>query len=427
MRIRDSLHDDRLPNTYYTASCNDLDVYRRLEGNTRTQVCIVGGGFTGVSTAIELTERGYDVALVEQNQIGWGASGRSGGHIFSGPTDIKRYENVFGVEVADKIWRLGASGPQIVKDRIAKYSIECDLTWGGLEIARTASELAGLQARISSLQLRGMEGVKLLSADETANYIVAENINGALVRPDWGHCQPLNLVRGAARAAENLGARIYEDARVERISYGEQIIVDTGHGKVTADKLVFSGNAYLGGLEPRLAKIISPAGCYMVASAPLEQDAVEAMFPHNLAVRGQGDTHSYFHRSADNRVLFALMNLQTGKHPRNVEKALWPKLTELFPILKNYKCDYAWGGFVAASENQVPQAGKLGENVYYAQAYSASGISESHIAGKIITEAIDGDSSYLDMISAVEHVSFGGQSAVGRLISSVKRGMGLGK
>lgn len=422
MRIRDSLHNDHLPDTYYRSSCNDLAPFSRLEGSVRTQVCVIGGGFSGVATAVELAERGFSVALVEQNNIGWGASGRSGGQILSGPTDFSNYEMVFGAENASSAWRMNTEGAEIIRERVAKYSLDCDLKWGGVEIARTASEDAGLQAKVASLKLReGVAGMEYIDKAQIDKYVVSDRIISGLYRSDWGRCHPLKLVRGEARAAEALGVKIYEDARVNKVSFGEQVVVDTGHGKVTADRLVLAGNAYLGKLVPDLTERFISVGTYLMATEPLLAEDAEMLFPKDLAVRGLGDSPLYFHLTPDNRLLFGALNSHTGKHPKNLTKVLTHKLHSLFPELAEVKCDRAWGGFIGVGEKRILQIGQLADNVFYTQAYGGRGVGDSHLAGRLIAEAIDGDRSRFNVLGGLEHPTYKRGGLFRRSMNAIER------
>jgi len=427
MRIRDSLHNDRLPTTYNTNSCNDLEPFRRLEGHVSAQVCVIGGGFTGVSTAIELAERGFDVALLEQNRVGWGASGRSAGQILAGPTNFRDYEDTFGSENAHEAWRMSAEGVGIIRERVAKYAIDCDLEWGGIEIARTPSEDARLQAKLASLKYHNISSTaEYLDASAIKKYIRSDLIMGGLRRTDWGKCHPLNLVRAAARAAETLGAKIYEDARVTKVSYGDTIVVDTGHGKVTADTLVFAGGAYLGKLAPKLRRKFHKVGAYMMATEPLTKDQVAAVLPQRYALRTQGSPAIFCHLSKDNRLLFGTLNLTSGRHPRNLSKFLKPYLTALLPPLQQMAISDSWGGFVGVGDTNIPQIGQLNNNVYYAQAYTGRGDADSHLCGRIIAEAIEGNDRRFTILKNVNHMDVAQPGIVRRGIATVANLFGSG-
>lgn len=414
MRIRDRVHDDRLPQSYYAATCNDLEPFRRLEGQSKTEVAIVGGGFTGVAAALELAERGIAVTLLEQNLIGWGASGRNGGQVLGGygpeMSDFPKYEQVYGEESAQTAWDMGVECVDIIRKRVAKYQIDCDLTWGYFDAAMKPSELEDLRQAKTAMESRGYPfEQRFVEGSETQSIIGSDRFVGGLTNMGWGHCHPLNLVRGEARAAEKLGARICEDARVEKVNYRDDgIELDTGHGKVLAEKVIFAGNAYMGRLVPKLAARVLPAGSYIIATEPLDESTANKIMPAGFAVCDQRWALDYFRMSPDRRMLFGGLATYTGLHPHNIEKRVRPNMLKVFPELKHAKIDYTWGGYIGIGLNRIPQVGMLRENAYFAQAYSGHGVAATHMSARVIVEAICGDRSRYDVIAGVKHPAFPG-------------------
>lgn len=414
MRIRDSIHSDRLPASYYASSNVYNDPFPRLEGNVEADVCVIGGGFTGVSTALHLAEQGVDVVLVEQNQIGWGASGRNGGQVIGGfgpeLSDYSAYERIYGTKAAPVMWRAGVECVDIIKNWVEKYQINCDLTWGYFDAAMNERELNDLAASQKALEEQGYPHMqRFISSSEIKSVIGSERFIGGLVNEGWGHCHPLNLVRGEAKAAEKLGARIYEDARVADIRKGEDTItVDMDWCRVTAKKIVLAGNAYLGNLVPKLARKVLPVGSYIIATERLSEDVLASILPGNHAVCDQRWALDYFRRSADGRLLFGGVATYSGLHPRNIIEKMRPKMVTVFPELADARIDYEWGGYLGVGLNRIPQIGRLDDRTYYAQAYAGHGVAQTHMAGKLIADAILGDDLRLSMIEAVKHRAFPG-------------------
>lgn len=416
MRVRDSIHDDRLPDSYYTATCNDLSGFKRLEGNIKVDVCIVGGGFTGVATALHLAEKGYEVALVEQNRIGWGASGRNGGQVIGGYgqalSDFSKIENSFGAGNADAVWKMGVECVDIISEWVKKYSIDCDLKWGYVDLAMKESEIDDLKKSMDALQARGYpHEQKLLNADEVKTYVGSDRYIGGVTNMGWGHCHVLNLVIGEARAAERLGARIFEDARVSKLDIrDDSVVVDMDHCRVTANKVVLAGGAYLGKLVPKLASRVLPAGSYIVATEPLDEALANKIMPRGFAACDQRWALDYFRLTPDRRMLFGGLATYSGKHPRDIVAAVLPNMLKVFPELENVRIDHAWGGYMGIGLNRIPQVGRVGDNIYYAQAYSGHGVAPTHMSARLISEAIEGDTSRFDIMANVKHPPFpGGQ------------------
>lgn len=427
MRIRDRIHNDQLPPSYYTATANDMEPFSRLEGTEQTDVCIIGGGFTGVAAAVELAERGVDVILLEQNQIGWGASGRNGGQILGGygpeTDEYEKYGEVYGKEHQKTAWDMSNEAVEIIRERVAKYNIDCDLTWGYFDAAIKKSHVKELREKLETLEkLNYPHELKFVEHEDCKTVVGSDRYRGGLINMGWGHCHPLNLVRGEARVAEKLGAKICEDARVSDITYGEKVTVDTGHGKVIANKVVFACNAYLGRLVPKLDDRILPCGSYVVATEPLDEELLAKVMPRKeLAVCDLRWALDYFRISADNRMLFGGLATYTGIHPRDIVKAIRPLMLRAFPELESTKIEYHWGGYIGIGLNRIPQLGKLEDNVYFAQAYSGHGVAATHLSARLIAEAISGDTSRFDIVAGVKHRPFPG----GRFLRKPAQAVGM--
>lgn len=416
MRIRDSIHSDQLPKSYYADSSKYAEPFPRIEGNIKAEVCVIGGGFTGVASALALAERGISVALVEQNQVGWGASGRNGGQIIGGLgpelSDFDAYETTYGKDAAESMWQAGLECVDIVKQTIERYDIDCGLEWGYFDAAMNDRDMKDLEHAERSLKsLNYPHGQRLVSGADVKSIVGSERYIGGLINEGWGHCHPLNLVRGQAKAAVQLGAKIFEDARVSKLVYGtEKITVDMDWGRVTADKVIIATNAYIGPLVPKLETLMLPAGSYIISTEPLNEDQVQSILPGNHAVCDQRWALDYFRLSEDKRLLFGGVAAYSGLHPKNVAAKMRPKMLKVFPQLENVRIEYQWGGYLAVSRNRVPQIGRLDERTYYAQAYSGHGVAASHMAARFIVEAMEGNDERLSMMEAVAHKPFPGGS-----------------
>lgn len=414
MRIRDSIHSDRMPPSYYVASGKYTDQFRRLEGNVRAEVCVIGGGYSGVATALALAEAGKHVVLVEQNQVGWGASGRNGGQVLGGfgpeQSEYEKYEKVYGADNAKRVWDEGIRCVELVKANVDKYNIDCDFTLGYFDAAMNQREMDDLKEAKKDLEERGFpHKLRLLDQSDVKTAIGSDRFIGGLVNEGWGHCHPLNLCRGEAKAAESLGVEIYEDARVSKLDYHEDhIVVDMDWCRVTADKVVLACNAYLGNLVPRLANRMLPVGSYIIGTERLSDDLASEILPGNYAVCDQRWAVDYFRMSADKRLLFGGVASYTGVHPKNIVKKMRPKMLKVFPQLKDVKIDYQWGGYLAVGLNRIPQVGQIDERTYFAQAFAGHGVAPSHSAGRMIADAILGDDELLRIVESVKHRPFPG-------------------
>ncbi|PCI34445.1 MAG: FAD-dependent oxidoreductase [Alphaproteobacteria bacterium] len=418
MRFNDHIHNNAYPASYYTATCNDLDGFSRLSGDERVDVCIIGGGFSGIATALHLSERGFKVAVVEQNLVGWGASGRNGGQIIGGYghalSDHKKMVKTFGQAGGDSVWDMGVECVDIITQWVEKYNIECDLRFGYFDAAIKQSDMVNLTKAAEALAAKNYpHECKIVPASEVQDYVASARYVGGLTNEGWGQVHVLNLLLGEARAAENLGARIYENAEVIDIVHGDKSPdgkskVVTDCGTITSDYVVVTGNGYLRDLVPHLASRVLPAGSYIIATEPLTEAQVAATLPQDYAVCDQRWALDYFRLSKDNRLLFGGLANYSGRHPRNISSTLVPKMLRVFPHLKDIKIDFEWGGFMGIGLNRIPQVGRLSDTVYFATAYGGHGVAPTHMSAKLIAEAIAGQAERYDILAAIKHPAFPG-------------------
>lgn len=410
--------------SYYAATQNKLTDYPELCESIQTDICIVGGGFSGVNTALELAERGYNVVLLEANRIGWGATGRNGGQIIGGighdPEQFKRQIKEFGVDV---IRKAGFECCEIIRERVAKYNIKCDLTWGYTDVAIKPRHMKALEDWQKQLESLGYNHATELVDGHTlrADWVNSENYLGGLVnRTGYGHVHPLNLCLGEAQAAASLGARIYEQSKVESYAdLGDTVQIKTSRGDVRAKHLVLCGNAYMGNLSPKLSKKVLPAASCVIATEPLG-DLAKTILPGNTAVCDMRTALDYFRLSADGRLLFGGLSNYSGLVPSNLEGKMREKMLKVFPTLAHVKIDYGWSGNMGIGINRMPQLGKLSNNVFYIQAFSGHGVAPTHATARITAEAIDLEIARHDVFSKIRHWNWPG----GKLLR--RPGMALG-
>ncbi|MCQ4279838.1 FAD-binding oxidoreductase [Pseudomonas stutzeri] len=401
--------------SYYAATANQPLEFVPLQGEQSADVCIVGGGFSGLNTAIELAERGFSVVLLEAHRIGWGASGRNGGQLIRGVGhDVEQFQPVLGDRGVDDLKRMGFEAVDIVRERIERYTIQCDLTWGYCDLATKQRHLDGFDADYADLLRLGYpHPLRRVPKEAMREVIGSDRYVGGLIDMGSGHLHPLNLALGEAAAAQSLGVRLYERSAVERIDYGPQVRVHTAQSSVRADQLVLAGNAYLGSLNKSLAGKVLPAGSYIIATEPLPEEVRQELLPQNMAVCDQRVALDYFRLSADGRLLFGGACHYSGRDPKDIAAYMQPKMLEVFPRLRNTRIDFQWGGMIGIGANRLPQIGRLPDqpNVYFAQAYAGHGLNATHLAGRLLAEAISGQlEGRFDLFSRVPHPTFpGGQ------------------
>ncbi|MBT5074951.1 MAG: FAD-binding oxidoreductase [Kordiimonadaceae bacterium] len=384
--------------SYYAATLNDKTAYPSLEGEITADVCVIGGGFTGVSTALDLTERGFNVVLLEQNHIGWGASGRNGGQVGYSIKGEDNIRNTHGAGADQMIKDLQWRGHEIIKKRIKKYNIDCDFKPGDMAAAIKHHHMDELKKEFNYVCEQGWgDNFKLVEKAQLRDYIGTDKYVGGLYNDMDFHIHPLNLCIGEARAAASLGARIFEGSGVVEIIHGKNPVVVTKSGRVKVNKVVIAGNAYHHLEKKKIGGVVFPAGTYILATEPLDSDLATEILPKNQSVWDMSIFLAYFRRSADNRFLYGGECNYSGRDPRSIKDTMLPHMIETFPMLKNVKIDYEWGGMIGITISRTPHVGRINDNVYYAQGYSGHGVNVTHIMGEMLSDAITGQLEHFDL------------------------------
>ena len=328
--------------SYYAATARDNQPYPLLDGEICADVCVVGGGLTGVNTALELALRGHSVVLLEARRIGWGASGRNGGQLIRGiGHDVSGFGKYVGEEGVRYLERAGVDSVTLVAERIDEFAIDCDLRWGFCELANTPAQFAGLREEHEHLLASGYPHPFELVEPQRMHQVVASDCYaGGLIDMGSGHLHPLDLVSGEARAASRLGVRIFEQSPVLRIEHGSQVVVHCAQGRVRADSLVLGCNAHLDELEPKLSGKVLPAGSYVIVTEPLPEELASSLIPLNLALCDQKVGLDYYRLTADRRLLFGGACHYSGSDPRDIGAYMRPKMLKVFPQLAKVRIDY---------------------------------------------------------------------------------------
>ncbi|MFG0867739.1 NAD(P)/FAD-dependent oxidoreductase [Pseudomonas sp. FYR_7] len=407
------IHSAQHAASYYAASSAPHPDHAYLQGEHTADVCIIGGGYSGLNTALELAERGFSVILLEARKIGWGASGRNGGQLIRGVGHgLEQFLPVLGEQGVRDLQLMGLEAVQIVRDRVARHAIACDLTWGYCDLANKPAQMAGLAEEAEHLRSLGYaHELRLVAKDDIHDVVGSQRYAGGLVDMGSGHLHPLNLALGEAAAAARLGVKLHEQSEVTRIDYGPQVQVHTAQGRVRAHTLVLCCNAYLNGLNGELGGKVLPAGSYLIATEPLGEARARSLLPQNMAVCDQRVALDYYRLSADHRLLFGGACHYSGRDPKDIAAYMRPKMLRVFPQLADVRIDYQWGGMIGIGANRLPQVGRLPDqpNVYYAQAYAGHGLNATHLAARLLGEAISGQQSgRFDLFAKVPHMTFPG-------------------
>jgi gamma-glutamylputrescine oxidase len=395
--------------SYYQATATRIGQFPQMTGESVCDVLIIGGGFTGVSAALELAEAGYKVVLLEAGEIGSGASGRNGGQICTGfsPGQARLEAQVSKTE-AKLCFDIAEDAKKLVEDRIARYKIDCDLQWGYLHCIPKPSQMRMLEEWRDEYERLGYMGCEVLSKAELEAKLGSTLYHGAMREPRAGHFHPLNYLLGLAAAAKAAGAAIYEHSRAIEINTGPQPSARTAKGYVKARYMIIGGNGYLGNDVRPLSGYVMPVTSFIVTTEPLGENRAKSLIRDNEAVADTNFILDYFRRTKDNRLLFGGRANYSTLEPLDVGADMRPSVLKVFPQLSDVKIEHAWGGYIAITSNRIPHCGRLSPNVYFAHGYSGQGVALAQMYGKLMAEAIRGTAEKFDLLAKFKHLPFPG-------------------
>lgn len=396
--------------SYYAASANAAPERPELIGNKEIDICVVGAGYSGLSTGLYLAEKGYKVAIIEGARIGWGASGRNGGQIVNGlNASLQTIKKRYGHDTVTFVAGLVQEGGEIIRERIRTYNIQCDLKEKNVFTGLTSAHMNELEERMNLWASYGIKNQEMLDKNQLRQHVNSDLYCGGLIDHSGGHMHPLNLCLGEAAAFEQNGGIIYEMSPVISVDHNAvQPVISTAKGSITCKTLVLCGNAYLGHVVPTLESRVMPVSTQVMATAPLGEELANSLLPTDICVEDIRYILDYYRLSADKRLLFGGGTVYGGADPSDIKAKLKVNMDKVFPQLKGVQIDYAWSGNFALSFSRVPQMGRIGTNTYFAHGYSGHGVTGSHTFGRILAEAIDGDLSRFDVFNKVPWYPFPG-------------------
>jgi len=372
------------PGSWYTATADIPPERPALRGQITADVCIVGAGFTGLMAALELAEHGRKVVVLDAHRAGWGASGRNGGQAGSGFNQDQRWIAArVGKGPARALWDMTEEGKALLKTRIKQHAPKA--------IRRSY----------------GYTDAVGLTRDAFQDIVKSPLYQGGLIDNGAGHIHPLRYVLGLADAAERAGAVIYERSEVHRVDQGDPATVATGSGTVTAPFVIFAGNGYLPNLNRKVAARTMPLNSFICATEPLG-DRARDVLARDIAVADSKFVVNYFRLSEDNRLLFGGRENYSVGFPKNIEPAIRKRIEQMFPQLSGVRIDYTWGGALGITQTRLPLLMRVAPNVLSAGGYSGHGVTHAGLAGKLMADAVRGQSEQFDVFASLPTPAFPG-------------------
>ncbi len=398
------------PQSWYTATAEAPGPYPAASGDLTCDVCIIGGGFTGLSAALHLAERGYDVVLLEAQRVGFGASGRNGGQVGTGQRlEQDALEKMVGRDDARKLWDMALESVQLVRDLVAKHAPDAGFTDGILHAMHRPRYVPEDHAYVRKLNEEyDYDLIRAVDRDEMRALCGSPAYHGGSLDMGGGHTHPLRLAFGMARAAAAAGARIFETSRVTGLTDGAKAVVTTDKARVTAGHVLWACNGYLGNVEGRVAARVMPINNYILATEPLDDSFSRTLIRDGHAVADSKFVINYFRLSEDNRMLFGGAESYGYRFPKDIVKLVSKPMLEIYPQLKDTRIDYAWGGTLGITMNRMPHFARLQGNVLSASGYSGHGVAMATLGGKMAAEAIAGQAERFDLMASVPTPRFPG-------------------
>ncbi|MHC0053647.1 NAD(P)/FAD-dependent oxidoreductase [Actibacterium sp. D379-3] len=402
------------PPSWYAATATPPGPYPRARGDLRADVCVVGGGFTGLSAALHLARRGYDVALVEAQRVGFGASGRNGGQVGTGQrVEQPELEKMVGRADAHKLWDIGLDSVALVRDLIAEGQIDCGFVPGVIHADHRARFVPQSRAHVDHMKAEyGYDLIRFLDRDAMRAQVGSPAYHGGTLDMGGGHLHPLRFAFGLARMAQAAGVRIYEQSRMIAVEGGSPAVVRLAEATIRADHVVMAMNGYLGDAEPRVATRVMPINNFIAVTEPLGAERARGLIRDNHAVADSKFVINYFRLSDDHRMIFGGGESYGYRFPADIKAKVRKPMLQIFPQLADARLEYAWGGTLGITMSRLPHFARLGGNVMSTSGFSGHGVAMGTLAGKMAAEAIAGQAEQFDLMANLPGARFPGGPAL---------------
>ncbi len=406
--------------SYYKSSISSFNESSSLENNLDVDICIVGGGLTGVSSAYYLAKKGYSVALFEARKIGWGASGRNGGHLGIGMRkDQIALEKKLGFDRAKELWNIGLDAVEESKKLISDLDIRCNLVNGIISAGYYKSDEKNFLYDINYMTKKyNFKGYEFLSKKEIQTEINTSIYHSGIINFSSYHINPLKFLIGIANQLPKNKVKVYENTPINKIVNSKDGLKLFAFNKIiNAKKVVVGCNGYLDKLLGNVRNKFMPINNYIIATEPLGEAKAKEIIRNNYAVSDTRFIIDYYRFSEDWRMLFGGGETFTSNFLKNSKEFVRNRMCKVFPEMSKYKIDFSWGGTLAITVNRMPSFGTLYDGkLIFAHGYSGHGLALSTFAGKLISEKINGDTDRFNFIADIKNISIPGGDILRRPI-----------
>lgn len=398
------------PRSWYAETATPLPPQPVAAGEIACDVCVIGGGYTGLSAALHLAERGYDVVVLEAQRLGFGASGRNGGQVNNGQRQDQDWlEKTLGREMARVLWDMSLESVALTRDLATRHAPEAGWRDGVIWSAHRARHVQGYHDYAEKMARDyGYDGMRPLDLAQMRDLVGSKAYHGGLINMGGGHLHPLRYVLGLARAAQAAGARLYEGSRVTALHNGDPALVETAQAKVRARFVIVAGGGYLGGLDAHTAARVMPINNFIAATRPLTAEEQDAVLKGGHAVADSKFVVNYFRLSDDGRMLFGGGESYGYRFPADIAAKVRGPMAAIFPQLADVEITHAWGGTLGITVNRMPNFQRLAPNVLTASGYSGHGVAMATLGGRMLAEAIAGQAERFDVMASVPTHRFPG-------------------
>ncbi len=400
------------PASFYKATADELDAFPQAAGEIKCDVCVIGAGYTGLSTALHLAEKDFDVVLLDAHRVGWGASGRNGGHIGTGQrVEQMQLEKLVGMDAAKQLWRLGLDANQIVYDLSEKHQFDCEIKPGTIHANHRARYGEHSKREAEHLQsVYDYDKISFLDKDAIRDLLETEAYYSGTLDMGAGHLHPLKLAFGLAQAAKKAGVRIFERSEVKTLEQSDPARIITDKANITARFVAIACNGYIGDLDRDAAAHVMQVNNFVIATEPLGDELASRIIANDAAVADSKFVINYYRLSMDKRLVFGGGENYSYNFPSDIKSFVRKPMLEIYPQLADTRIDYGWGGTLGITFNRLPYLRYLKPNILNAGGFSGWGVCMGTFAGSLMARAINGTAADFDVMAAIPSRKFPGGS-----------------